>query len=317
MLIQNASNDILGITNSKEEEKNLQNFSNVGIENRHSSPNIYNDALINIQNPLLDDNNSELSFSQISTDDQIHLDLNNRSEVPLSVLNDLKRSNFDRLIIGHLNVNSLRNKFEALKNVVTNKVDILLVSETKLDETFPTNQFFIEGYSQPFRLDKNALSGGIMIYIRNDIPCKILNKHSLPNDIEGLFIEITLRKRKWILFGGYNPLKVRISYFLEHVGKSLDKYLGDYDNVLLLGDFNSEVVEKSMKEFCGIYNLQNLIKEPTCYKNINNPSSIDVILTNRCMSFGKSQAIETGISDFHKMTVTVLKTFYQKKSQLL
>ena len=68
-----------------------------------------------------------------------------------------------------------------------------------------------------------------------------------------------------------------------------------------------------MKEFCGIYNLQNLIKEPTCYKNINNPSTIDVILTKRC----KSQAIETVISDFHKMTVTVLKTFYQKKKPIV
>ena len=100
-----------------------------------------------------------------------------------------------------------------------NKVDILLVSETKLDETFPINLFVIEGYSQPFRLDKNCQSGGIIIYIRNDIPCKLLKRHNLPNDIEGLFIEIKLRKSKWILFGGYNPMKTRISYFLDHVGK--------------------------------------------------------------------------------------------------
>ena len=256
------------------------------------------------------DNQGNASASEISSiDDQINLNLTLGTEDPLSILNVLKESNFNRLIIGHLNINSLRNKFEALKAIVKDKVDILLVSETKLDETFPKNQFFIEGYSQPFRLDKSALSGGILIYIREDIPCKELKRHSLPNDIQGLFIEITLRKRKWILFGGYNPMKARISYFLDHVGKSLDKYLGDYDNLLLLGDFNSEVVENSMKEFCGIYNLNNLIKEPTCYKNINNPTSIDVILTNRYMSFCKSQAIETGISDFHKMTVTVLKHF--------
>ena len=75
-----------------------------------------------------------------------------------------------------------------------------------------------------------------------------------------------------------------------------------------MGDFNCSVSEKVMKEFCEIYDLENLINKPTCYKNPNNPSSIDVILTNRKNSFQNSMTIETGLSDCHKMTVTVLKT---------
>ena len=63
-----------------------------------------------------------------------------------------------------------------------------------------------------------------------------------------------------------------------------------------------------MKDFCETYNLKNLIKEPTCYKNAQNPTSIDLILTNRIHSFQHSDVIETGLSDFHKMTVTVPKT---------
>ena len=68
-----------------------------------------------------------------------------------------------------------------------------------------------------------------------------------------------------------------------------------------------------MKEFCDTYNLSNLIKEPTCLKNIENPSSIDLMLTNRVRQFQNSHTIETGLSDHHKMTISVLKIFFQKQ----
>ena len=74
--------------------------------------------------------------------------------------------------------------------------------------------------------------------------------------------------------------------------------------------------ETHMKDFCDLYNLQNLIKEPTCYINPNNPSSIDLMLTNRKSSFCNSMAIETGSSDCHKMTVTVLKMYIKKKEPI-
>ena len=67
-----------------------------------------------------------------------------------------------------------------------------------------------------------------------------------------------------------------------------------------------------MKSFCESYTLSSLIKEPTCYKNPQNPSCIDLILTNSPYSFQNSFAIETGLSDFHEMTVTAMKTTYEK-----
>ena len=116
--------------------------------------------------------------------------------------------------------------------------------------------------------------------------------------------------------GGYNPQKDNISNFLGHVSKGLDNYLANYDNILLLGDFNSTMSEKPMKDFCELYDLQNLIKDPTCYKNASNPSSIDVILTNRKNSFQNSMTIETGLSDYHKMIVTVLKVHFKRMNLL-
>ena len=230
---------------------------------------------------------------------------------PNGKLDNLRKNNHGRLIIGHLNINSLRNKFEALKFLIQGKVDIFVVSETKLDESFPRGQFAIEGYSTPIRFDRNNEGGGIIIYVRSDIPCKVI-KYNLPNNIEGIFIELNLRKKKWILFGGYNPNKVYIQDFLNQIGKALDKFIGTYDNLLLVGDFNSETEEEYMKDFCDLYNLKNLIKHPTCYKNVLNPTSIDMFLTNRHNCFQNSCTIETGISDHHRMIITVLKTYFKK-----
>ena len=64
------------------------------------------------------------------------------------------------------------------------------------------------------------------------------------------------------------------------------------------------MLDEKMIDFCHMYNLKNLINEPTCFKNDDNPSSIDVMLTSHN-------------STFHKMTLTVLKSHVKKKSQLL
>ena len=119
---------------------------------------------------------------------------------PNLILSDIRKNNVGRLIIGHLNINSLRNKFEALKNLMQGKVDIFIISETKIDESFPLNQFLIDGFSAPFRLDRNDEGGGIIIYIRDDIPCKELTSH-LPSNIEGIFIELNLRKKSGFYLG--------------------------------------------------------------------------------------------------------------------
>ena len=239
-----------------------------------------------------------------------------KEENPEVVLKTLRNKNLRRIIIGHLNINSLTYKFESLKAIVQDNIDILLISETKIDDSFPMNEFSIDGYNTPIRLcppigpirlDRNNNGGGIILYTRADIPFKKIN-NTLSSDIEGLFYEIKLRNKKWLLFLGYNPDKANISYFLNHAGRNIDSLIGLYDNIMVIGDFNSQMEETSLKEFCDTYNLENLIKEPTCFKNPCNPTLIDMFLTNRVNFFKNSSVIETGISDYHKMTITVLKT---------
>ena len=120
-----------------------------------------------------------------------------------SILSKLKLKNVNKLVTGHLNVNSLPGKFDQLKVVIKSNIDILIVTETKTDSSSSTSQFVIEGFSMSFRFDKNSRGGGLIFYARDDIPSKQLSKHKLPDDIEGAFIEVNLRITKWLLFGTY------------------------------------------------------------------------------------------------------------------
>ena len=84
--------------------------------------------------------------------------------------------------------------------MLDNNLDILLISEIKINSSFPAAQFQIESYTT-YRLDRNANSGGILLYIWEDIPSTLLNSDM---SIESFSIEINIRKKKWLLVCKYN-----------------------------------------------------------------------------------------------------------------
>ena len=88
-----------------------------------------------------------------------------------------------------------------------------MVSETKLDDSFPQGQFLSEGFHSPFRSDRNKNSGGIMLYIREDIPVKLL-RYDFPF-AKSFFVEVNFCKKKWFINCSYNPHK-------SDIGKHLD-----------------------------------------------------------------------------------------------
>ena len=114
-------------------------------------------------------------------------------------LKKLRIKNLNRVIISQININSIRNKIELLSEAVLGNIDILMVSETKIDMSFPTSQFVIQGFAAPFRLDRIITGGGILVFVRDDIPSKLLNISYVSSDTECLTIEINLRKTKWLL----------------------------------------------------------------------------------------------------------------------
>ena len=96
----------------------------------------------------------------------------------------------NKLIFAHLNINSIRNKFEEFISQVKGTVDVLMISETKIDDSFPVANFLIDGFSQPYRIDRNSSGGEIMLWVREDILSNPLKVKSLP--IEGFYVELKL-----------------------------------------------------------------------------------------------------------------------------
>ena len=95
----------------------------------------------------------------------------------------------------------------------------------------------------------------------------------------------------------------------------VDQNQNQYGNNILIGDFNVSIDDPHMKsfcEFCEPHRLKSRIKDPACFKNPENPSCIDLILTNSPYSFQNSCVIENGLSDFHRIIVSVMKTTFQK-----
>ena len=126
----------------------------------------------------------------------------------------LRLKNSNKVIIGHININSLRNKFELLTEMVWHKVDLLMISEAKLHSLFRNTQFYMKSYSKPYRLDRNRKEGGIILYVREDISSKLINSLCTNHDKEYFLVEVNIKKQKWLTIWNYNPHITRIKgYF--------------------------------------------------------------------------------------------------------
>ena len=148
---------------------------------------------------------------------EVHQDINvvYDEDAIFSSLSTLKKKNKDRLIFGNLNINSINNKFDQLKLLVERNIDALVMTESKLNETFFKKQFSMDGYSKPFRKDRNKNGSSVMIISRDDIPSKEIKVDFVPPYIECLSIELNLRKTKWLLIGCYHPpLQKSISFII-------------------------------------------------------------------------------------------------------
>ena len=156
----------------------------------------------------------------------------------------------------------------------------------------------MKGFTVPYRYDRNGKGGGLLLYIREDIQSKLIINKSKCN-IETLSVAVNLRKRKWFLNCSNNTHQNSISNHLECLNCLIDKHSSSFDNFIFMGDFNVSTNHNSIINFCDLNSLRNLINVPTCYKNFDNPTSIDLILTNRPSYFQRSTVFETGLSDFH------------------
>ena len=120
---------------------------------------------------------------------------------------------------------------------------------------------------------------------------------------------------KFLLIGVYHSNSAEYGtsddVFLHEIGTCLDVH-SSYDNFLIAGDLNMQEHSMKLSDFLDEFHMKNLVKEPTCFKNPENPSCVDLFITNFHRSFMKTTTSSTGLSDFHKMIITVMRTTFPK-----
>ena len=156
----------------------------------------------------------------------------------------MRSENLNKLVFGHLNINSIGNKYEFLVEQVKGNIDAIMIAETKIDDNFPVGNFVIDGYSTLYRLDRNSSDDGILLYIKEVIPSYLVATEKEP--VESFYVELNLRNKKYLISCSYNPQKIMVSNHLATLEKFLDLHSLKYEKVLLLGDFNVGVNEQYM-----------------------------------------------------------------------
>ena len=161
-------------------------------------------------------------------------------------------------MIGYLNINSLRNKLTDLKVILKYLfLDQFVLSETKLDESFPNAQFNLDGYEIRARRDRNKFGGCLIEYVQKNLICKRIAKYD-PKFNECMCSEITFSKKKWIIFSIYrSPNAENLTGFFGEITTSLTKLISNYENIIVMGGFNIDIKCKgvgsnSLSDFCDL-----------------------------------------------------------------
>ena len=201
----------------------------------------------------------------------------------------------------------------------------MTIQETKIDSTFPSSQFHVEGFNF-YRRDRVKGGGGILVYIRDNIAAS--RKKLRGKCVESMLFDMKIGQRQFAYITAYKPPSVDNNTFKRELCDLLDEVNSLSDNVIFTGDLNSDILHpldnhkegqclqdnhkegQCLLDMCDIYDLDSLINVPTRISK-NRESCLDVILTN-VPAFAKDSGVtHTGLSD-HDLVYTVLKTRHMR-----
>ena len=215
--------------------------------------------------------------SNTPENDCLPLSPDNTSDVNTEIFEELKevrKRHPQQFMCSYLNVNSFRYKFCSIKELWTTRihVDMLIIAETKLDDTFTNSQFEVDNYHL-WRADRSSHGGGILVYLRSDLACDRKRKLEC-QFIESVFVEINFNKdKKFLVSGLYRPPTMSDEQFTKDFNKTFDKILMSYENIIILGDLNYNMMNKDkcvpLQTMCDIFDLENLVKSETCFKKMH------------------------------------------------
>ena len=122
-----------------------------------------------------------------------------------------------------------------------------------------------------------------MVFYRDDLAIRRI-KNFESEKLESMCFELSLNKRKWCILVAYKPPCFKNDDFSYTISNCLDHIITKYDNYLVIGDLNFDMNKESksstLQDIIDIYNLENVVKDSTCFTKNHAPSLIDVILTN-------------------------------------
>ena len=160
------------------------------------------------------------------------------------------------LIIGHYNLNSVRHKFNEMRLILDNGLcDILGISETKIDDSFPLSQFSVPNY-RVYRQDRDNKGGGVMLYIKENIPHRILKDFTgCQERIDYITLEISTKRGKWALVYMYKPPSVSDTTLSSHMCGLFDQLISSHILLLFFGDMNKNLLllDNSLNDLCDLY----------------------------------------------------------------
>ena len=155
-------------------------------------------------------------------------------------LKDSRLKHPKKVCLSYININSVRSKLEAVSEFVCTQVDFLAISETKLDSFFATAQFNLPGFRTSYRKYITARRERLLVCVNGDIPSRMISLHDFPSDIQTLPVEMYLKKPNWLVVAIYTPSSQCKSYFITELTKVLEKCRSNFENIVVLGDFNME-----------------------------------------------------------------------------
>ena len=227
----------------------------------------------------------------------------------------LIKKHWTNIKIGHVNVDHIAGfKFFEVKYwLLEGKFDILVLSETKLDSSFPDSQFMVTGYRM-CRADRNIHGGGLLVYIRADLCFKVIK--DLPNlrlceceryKTESIVLKVRIAKKWETIVGIYRPptsASVPQSLWKFELSSTLEAITILPGNYFFVGDFNSDMllpdkpprVGRVMANLLDIYELKNLIHEAT--RITKTPETLlDLFLTENLIKIQSSGVVRVNIID--------------------
>ena len=167
----------------------------------------------------------------------------------VKALRENKKSHQKCVTLGYLNINSIEKSFSDISCLIENNLDIFIVAETKLDSSFPESLFLVEGMTKPCRLDIPTKKGALLVFVNKDISSKCLQSFHLPGDIQAIPFEKSLKQRTLLAVSIYRSPDQKLDYFLSSITIVLDHYLQNYEDFIILGDFN----EVNITQECNLF----------------------------------------------------------------